>query len=574
MDDLKCKLLCTNSAMENKWIIKQKDYELIESIKSTYNLSYLVASTIANREIEFDEIEKFLSPKLKEVWQDPYVLPDFEKAIQTLYDAVINNKTIGIIGDYDVDGVCSSTIWQDVFNHLKIKTHIWLPNRQTGYGPGETTTEFFKENKVDLMLFVDCGSTSDDFINANYEMPMVIIDHHTANLSETVKKKIVVNPHRSDANKLEQKDFLTLCATGLSFIVANQLLKKLEHNDAQNILTNLLDLVALGTVCDIMPFSPLNRALVAKGIKIIEEQKRPGIKILLQKAQVKFPLTASDLGFYLGPRLNAAGRMKEPYIAFNLLSTKKENDAIGYAIELENLNKERKVMQQYAFDEASTMAKELIAKQPDIAIICLANESWHAGVIGIVAAMIQEKFEKPTIIGSIEEGKIKASARSQILNIGHIIQKAALEERIITGGGHYHAGGLSATIEQWESFANWANEQAKLNEYEKPPLEIDAIVELEQIEEDYKKLGPHGPLHEEIIILTKNVRIQTLFEASTYIRFTMLQNYQSHTFFLQPRQNKLIQQLKKAHEENRMISMLVKLNEKGYHKIEDFMHHE
>lgn len=566
------KILCENSILNNRWAIKQKPYEIIESIKSAHNLSYLCATVLANREIAIESIERFLSPSLKHTWTDPAILPDITRAIELLKHAIKNNQTIGIIGDYDVDGVSASVLWKDLLDILKIKTHVWLPNRSAGYGPSNATIEFFTQNTVDLIIMVDCGSSANEFVaECTRSMPkleMIIIDHHIAKLDEEMKKKIVINPHRKDINQLELGDFLSLCATGISFFVAHQLLKKMqfETTRSQEILKQLLDLVACATVCDIMPMTPINRALIAQGLKILESQSRVGIKILMQKSQIKFPLTANDIGFYIGPRLNAAGRMQDPHIAFELLSTKSQERALELTAQLEKLNKERKIMQQYAFDDAVKMI-EALDEIPDI--ICLAHENWHAGIVGIVAAMIQDKFNKPTIIGAIQGNIIKASARSKLLHIGNLIQKAALEEIILAGGGHQCAGGLSATKEQWENFTKWIVQQTHDHSPTPVAIMIDAVVDLEQIEDDYKKLAPHGPKHDEVVIVTHNTRVQNIFETDTYARFTILQNFKNHTFFLQKRRSKLIEPLKQAHAQRQTLSLLIKLSEKGFHNIED-----
>ncbi len=563
-------ILCETSALNNQWIIKQKPYELIESIRNNYNLSYLCACVLAAREIDLDSIERFLNPSLKHTWQDPKILPDLERAIKFLKHAVEKKQTIGIIGDYDVDGISASVLWKDIFDELGIKTHIWLPNRKAGYGPSSETIKFFKENKVDLIIMVDCGSSAHDFIDqATQEfadLETIIIDHHIAKLNEVIAKKIVINPHRKDINQLEQGEFLGLCATGVSFFVAHQLLQ--DHPKRQDILKGLLDLVALATVCDIMPMTQLNRALIAQGLKILESQKRAGIQILMQKSQIRLPLTTSDIGFYIGPRLNAAGRMGDAQIAFELLNTRSQERAIELANQLEKLNKERKIIQQYAFEEAEKMASEL---DPTLPIICLANENWHSGIIGIVAAMIQEKFGKPTIIGAIECNQVKASARSQLLHIGNLIQKASLDEIVLAGGGHQCAGGLTCTKEQWPNFVSWIQHQADIQTFTKPALVVDAIIELEQIESDFNKLAPHGPNHPEITIITKGARVQNIVEAPTYVRLSILQNFKNHTFFMQKRKGILIDLLKNAHAQRKELILLIKLSEKGFHNIEDFV---
>jgi single-stranded-DNA-specific exonuclease len=563
-------IICDNSALSNCWKISQKPYDLIESIRSAHNLSYLCASTLAARNIELEAIENFLNPSLKKAWILPNQLPDMAKAIEKLKIAIKNKQTIGIIGDYDVDGICSSVLWKDLFDELNIKTFVWLPNRNDNYGPSQATLDFFTQNPVSLLLMVDCASNSHEFIQKaeTKGFEMIIIDHHIASLDETTKKHSVINPHRNDINKLEQGELLSLCAAAISFLTACELLKNLaiEEKTAQNILKKLLDLVALATICDIMPMTQLNRALVSQGLKILEEQKRNGIKIMLQQSQIKFPLTSSDIGFYIGPRLNAAGRIKHSHLAFELLSTKSQDIAINLVNELENLNAQRKTIQEYAFQEACAKVE---GKLDEASIICLNDSSWSPGIIGIIAAMLQEKFAKPAIIGTIQGNVIKASARSKLINIGNLIQKAALENIIMAGGGHHFAGGLSCTIDQWPIFTQWIEEQTKTIKITQREIIIDTIIDLLQIEKDYKKISPHGPKNEEIIILTKNTYIEKIFETDKYIKIYILQNFKTHTFFLQNKHKELIEQIKSAYMQNKKLNILIKLSEKGYHNIID-----
>lgn len=548
-------ILCEESALKNKWITKQRPYELIESIRNHFNLSYLTASILASRNIAFEEIENFLNPLIKNAWVDPTLLPNLTQALEKLQDTVKKKGSVGILGDYDVDGISSSVLWNDLLTHLGVTTHIWLPNRLAGYGPNDEALAFFLEKDVDTLILVDCGSSAHEFLekySQTTNKKAIIIDHHTA--SQELPMHILINPHLKHLNAIEQEELRNLCATALSFLVAHQLLKKLQIEDdtKQKLLNNMLDLVALASVCDVMELNKLNRALIAKGLKILEQQARPGIRALIQKSQIKFPLTTQDIGFYLGPRLNAAGRMKDAFIAFELLSTKDEPKCIELANMLEKLNAERKIIQEIAFAQACIEAQN--CTEP---ILMLASTNWHAGIIGIIAAMLQEKFHKPTIIGAIQGDNIKASARSHAIHIGHLIQKAALQGVITSGGGHARAGGLTCTLEQWKSFKTWYPEH--IEEHPKEPITVDAIITLDQIEPDFHKLAPHGPKNEEAIIYTKEMRIKKIIKTDKYVRVTMEQNYKDYTFFIQNRNAELIDAICKAHEERKMINMILKL---------------
>ncbi len=561
-------ILCENSITENIWAINQKSYEEIAAIAHNYGLSYLAANIIANREIKFDDLESFLKPSIQNSWLDPKKLPDMEKAIQLFKNIIEKNGIVGILGDYDVDGLSSSVIIKELCNAFNLKTHIWIPSRADGYGPSDSAFDFFNTNNIDILIMVDCGSNSREFA-AKFNQPIIVIDHHTIDtLIELSDTKCVINAHRNDVNVLELFEYKKLCATSVSFLFAHQICSVLQMEKAQSqkLLTSWLDLVALGTVCDCMELSAFNKALVKKGLEQLEKQMRPGIKILLNKSSLKFPLCASDIGFYIGPRLNAAARIDNAFIAFELLDTHDEKIAIELGNKLERLNEERKIVQKYAFDEACEMLVKSNEHETN-EIICIAHNNWHIGVIGIIAAQIQEKFKKPTIIGTINAQIVRASARSNSVNIGNIIQKAVLEKILISGGGHSAAGGLACHEDQWEAFRNWI--QLNTEEIAKTPIVVDAIVEMAQIEDDFKKLGPFGQGNETPIILSRSLTIINIIDYEKYSKITLQQNYKNHTFFMQAH-NQLIPRLRDAQKLYKSIDVLIKLGEKGFNNIEDF----
>lgn|GEM_PF-3233843 len=630
--------ICEKSALGNVWIARKNPYELLETLRTNYGLSFLAANIAASREIPLDELTTFLNPSLKNAWIDPALLPDMQKAMEIMQKIVQNCGKIGILGDYDVDGISSCALLKETFDELGIETKIWLPKREDGYGPSAKALEFFRKNPVEVLILADCGSSAHEFASF-YENPLIIIDHHS--IDTMIDGKIVINPHRPDVNPLEQCEFQKLCATGLAFLFVHQLLEKLsiEIPRRQKILTNSLDLVALATICDVMEISKLNRALIKKGLNMVEKQERLGLRFLIQRCDLKLPLSASDIAFYVGPRLNAAGRIDDPLLAFDLLTTKDENTAATLAQKLEELNNARKNIQQEAYEEAANLA------DPEANIICIASLKWHAGIVGIIAAKIQEQFKKPAIIGAIEQTfsaslkeslpisqessqektmnfsqtlssqnppkwpqteeqigldleqnyenseeknfneipvktdektleefakgfVVKASARSQNAHIGHIIQKAILEKIIPIGGGHAAAGGLTCSLKEWEMFKIWIQKNVILQD-EKQTFKIDSVIDLDQITDDFRHFGPHGQGNEEIIILSKNLKILKLTKYERSTRISISQNYKNYTFFVQNHKTNLIAALKKAYETDSFCDVIMRLNPKGYHGIED-----
>ncbi|WP_342261886.1 single-stranded-DNA-specific exonuclease RecJ [Alphaproteobacteria bacterium endosymbiont of Tiliacea citrago] len=553
-------MIITNlSKLNNVWKLKQANINLIESIKTNYNLSNLSSQYLANKKIEFEEIQNYLNPTLKNNWIKAEDIPNIEYAKQTIISTIQNKEKIGIIGDYDVDGICSAIIMKELFEEFKIETSVWIPNRQDGYGPSQAALNFFEKNPVDLLILVDCGTTSHEF-NNKYNKKILIIDHHHA-LNPI--KNCVINPNATAEINISSKDKLqSLCATSLAFFITSSILKELKHKDYQKTMKSWLDLVALATICDVMPLNNLNRALVKAGIKQIEKQERIGLRQLINFANIKFPITTKDIAFAIGPRLNATGRIETPEISFNLLKTKSFEEADKLIHRIEMTNNYRKEIQNNSFQEALK-----IAKNESNQILCIANENWNPGIVGIVAAMIQEEESKPTIIGSIVNNEIKASARSKSVNIGMLIEKAVELSLLEKGGGHKAAAGLTCKIEKWQEFKEWINNQnIKIDQN---IIEIDGIADLNEIEKDYKTMAPFGLGNEEPKVLVKNLHILKIIEKENYSLVILESNYKESSFFIQKSKQRLLEELKSLYQQKSTFSAVLNLSEKNNPTIED-----
>lgn len=555
------------SILNNRWVVSQKSYEFIETIKKTHNLSYLTASVLASRNIPIDKIEQFLNPDLKTIWRDPEILPDLLAAVNFLLEIIRKKGKVGILGDYDVDGTSSCAFWHDIFEFLQLETFIWIPNREEGYGPSKQASDFFKEKGVDVLILVDCGSNSHTFAS-EYGKPIIVIDHHP--VESIIEGGFVINPFRKDSNHLELVDFQKLCATGLSFMVAWYVLKKLDElseNSRKKILLNTLDLVALATVCDVMEMNSINRAFIAKGLQVIEKQERLGLRYLMRTANVHFPITTRNIGFTIGPRLNAAGRVDDPIVSFKILTTKDNTDAMNLADRLEELNRVRQTLQSEAVDEAISMAKDCSDKK----VICVASDKWHHGVIGIIAGILKDKFGKPAIVGAIVGDRIKASGRSfsSMLHIGHVVQRAVLENVISSGGGHAQAAGISCSFEEWHNFSEWIHGHIEDEIFEKEAISIDAIVTFDQIEFDYKKIAPHGSKNPEVMVLIKDILVIGLVKGS-WIRCSVQQDGRSYNLCVYTKHKPELEIfLDAALREHRFVDIVVKLQETFSYSIED-----
>ena len=556
------------SELKNKWIINQPSYEMIESIKSKYKLSYLTAFTVASRGISFSEVESFIDPKIKNFWINPAELPDIQEGIALIKEAIKNNETIGVFGDYDVDGVSSCAIWKETLDLFNAKSEIWVPKRSQGYGPSQEALEHFENKKIKTLIIVDCGSSSHDFIE-KYSGKTVIIDHHPC---DEMVKSIVINPFKPTKNYNKLHDFQKMCAAGLSLMVVWELLRKspeIDENKKKQHIISILDLAAIATVCDIMEFNGINRAIVATGIKVIESQKRVGLKALINQTDLYLPIISRDIAFNIGPRLNATGRLNNAHLSYELLIEKNESEAIKKSIVINNMNEERKTLQDIALEEAIEMAQ----KYENEKVLFLASENWHGGIIGIIAGSIKDKFKKPVVIGNIEGNEIKASSRSprNSINIGALIQQGVQEKIITKGGGHAQAAGLSCTLEEWENFKQWSKNVLKEEVFEQNPICIDAIIEMSQIDPDYKKISPYGLKNPEVKILTKNLKFLNITKTKHSIKCLLEQNGKTYFVFAYIFKNEeLSKAIENAYKERLNFNAVITLNDKNkYHNIQD-----
>lgn len=549
-------IISQNSKLSNKWVLAESSFELVNSIKETFKCSFLTSKIIANKNLPFEEIHNFLNPTLKHNWIDPASLPNIDFATQQIADVIENKKKVGIIGDYDVDGICSSVILKEFFESFDIETIIWIPTRQNGYGPSDFAIDFFNNNPVDLLILVDCGTNSHDFYQ-KYNKPILIIDHHH---SLNPIPLCVVNPNTSSENiNAELKE---LCATSLTFLIASHILKKLNHKNYQSILSSFLDLTALATVCDMMPFNHFNRAIVKSGLNVLEKQERIGLRQLINFANIKFPMNAKDIGFAIGPRINATGRIESPEISLNLLKSKSFDEANQLIHRIELINNYRKDIQKTTFIEASD-----IAKNENNSILCLASENWNPGIVGIVAAMVQNEENKPCIVGSIINNEVKASARSSSINIGMLIERAVELGILLKGGGHKFAAGLTCSLDKWEEFKSWINNQPF--SLEQNEIFIDSLSTLADVDTDFKRLAPFGLGNEEPKILVNDLYISKLIDKNTYHLVILEESFQSFSFFVNQSKAKLIEELKIAFSNRVRFSAIFTLQEKNSFTLED-----
>jgi len=438
--------------------------------------------------------------------------------LETVHSYIENSKDkekIGVFGDYDVDGATSTALLGRYFDELKLAYEIYIPDRKTeGYGPSIKGFKELIEKNVKVIFTVDCGTLSFESINyaKSKNIDVIVLDHHQSEIN-LPKAYSVVNPNRLD----DKSDLQYLCAAGVSFmflVSINRELRLIDWFKNNSIdepnLINYLDLVSLGTVCDVVPLVGLNRAIVKQGLKILKAKKNLGLKTLLDICKIETNPSIYHLGYILGPRINAGGRVGKCSHGANLLLNSNPKEVFKLATELDQYNKERQML------EKDLIKKILIESENKLKdpVLILQGSNWHEGIIGIVAARLKDKFNKPAIIISINGDIGKASARSIVgFDIGSAIIAATQEKILLKGGGHKMAGGFSINISNIEKFKEFIFRKFKnINEdlTQQKPLLLDSKIAPSAINlEFYDKinvLSPFGSGNPEPRFIIENLK--------------------------------------------------------------------
>lgn len=492
----------TKSLNGNIWSFLAPDDRLTEQAAQKYNLPFLIAKILIGRRIAIDEIPDFLVPKLQNLMPDPYVLKDMEKAAVRIAEAVVKKQKVAIIGDYDVDGATSSSVLRLFLESVGLKPVVHIPERDEGYGPSIKAVDDFAAEGAELLITVDCGTTAFDVFEhaAEIGLPAIVLDHHEAEV-RLPKVFALVNPKRLDES--DDYPYLKyLAAVGVVFltvVAVNRCLRGQGFYTAvkEPDLKQWLDLAALGTVCDVVPLLGLNRAFVRQGLAVMAQRKNTGLKALIDKSGINEMPTSYHLGYVLGPRINAGGRVGDSSLGSRLLCCENSFEAAALAEQLDAFNAKRKEIEAYVLLQAMETLEGTPQSYP---MAFVYGHDWHQGVIGIVAGKLKERYNLPAFVMSVEADEVKGSARSVPgLDLGALIMAAREKGLLTKGGGHIMAAGFSLTEDKIEEFRAFAGEYIRRslkNDALTPVLEIDGSIDVAAATPDFvaglENLEPYG----------------------------------------------------------------------------------
>lgn len=502
----------TQSLSGRRWLWRTGEDRIAAAISQRLNVPEIVGRLLAARGIGIDAAVDFLDPTLRALLPDPSVLTDMDSAADRLASAVHRGETVAVFGDYDVDGACSAALMVTLLRSLGCPVLHYVPDRiREGYGPNTPALESLLAQGATLLVFVDCGTAAASVLGP-LRVDSIVLDHHKSE-GPTPPILATVNPNRLD----DSSGLGALCAAGVSFLTAIatvRTLRRLGHfaSRPEPDLMGLLDLVALATVCDVMPLTGINRAFVCQGLKIMSRRARPGVAALLELTQAKDRLTASTCGFGIGPRINAGGRISEADLGLRLLLTEDRVDAIALAERLEAVNRQRQDVEAGIMESAMLSAEGQLASGR--AAVLVTGEGWHPGVVGIVAGRIKERFNRPACVAGIAEGVGKGSGRSVPgIDLGAAIIAARQAGLLETGGGHAMAAGFSVRSENVAAFHTFLDE--RLRDAAVMPTAADVIVEgavavpgaTTELARQLERLAPFGAGNEEPTLVLQRARV-------------------------------------------------------------------
>ena len=520
------------SLLQSRWVHALANSEIVDRIARLHAVPEVVARLLASRNVAPDAVEQFLNPTLARDFPDPLKMAGMDAAATMLADAIVTRRKIGIFGDFDVDGATSTALLVRLFRHCGLDAPFYIPDRtREGYGPNIKALQHLKEQGVELVVMVDCGITAHAVIAQGRALGLdiIVLDHHQAE-SDLPPANHVVNPNRRDDNS--GLGMLAACGvTFLTCVAVNTKLKNLNwfvgHGMSSAPLKDWLDIVALGTVCDMVPLTGANRLFVRHGLTQMAQSKNPGINALRAVAGLSGEATPYQLGFALGPRINAGSRVHQADLGARLLCTDDPEEARNIAFTLNDCNNRRKEIEAEMVAYAHQLVEE--GNLQEHPVIIVGHETWHPGLSGLVAGRLREKHEKPAVVIAYAPGDSGAlegrgSGRSiPGVNLGAAFIDARISDLALKGGGHAMAAGFTIRPDQLKQFSTFVTEHVRQQLRGHIALTdtiIDGILSVrgatpELIRQIYDRLGPFGQGHDEPLFALADVRVHMVDRVGT-----------------------------------------------------------
>lgn len=505
---------------------------IAQAISQRTELSEILSRILAARGVGIEAAEQFLSPTIRDLMPDPSSLTDMDALADRLASAILGQEPIALFGDYDVDGASSAALMLRYLRHFGLEPPVHIPDRIfEGYGPNIPAMDRLIEGGARLIITLDCGTTSDQpILHARKRgADVLVIDHHLSD-KELPQPNALVNPNRPD----DVSGLGYLCAAGVTFMVLVAVNRVLRQRGVTGLpdLMAFLDLVALATVCDVVPLKGLNRAFVIRGLEAARRGGNRGIASLALAARVNGPLNPYHLGFMIGPRINAGGRIGDASLGARLLALEDEHEALAIADQLNELNAERQRIEREAVEEATRVAEAEIGNGEGPPVLILASANWHAGVVGLVAARLRERFDRPAFAIALgPDGGGTGSGRSiPGVDLGSAVIAAVDAGLIPKGGGHAMAAGVTLAPNQLSAFRAYitgALEGDVHRSRAETCLEIDAALTARGANADFvrdvERAGPFGAGNPQPVFAfpAHRARFPDVVGSGGHIRFTL-----------------------------------------------------
>lgn len=503
-----------SSITGRRWVWRTGDARIGLGIAQRHDLPEVVGRLLAARGVGIEDAPHFLEPTLRALLPDPSTLADMDAAADRLAAAVRSGEHVAVFGDYDVDGACAAALMTSFLRRMGCEVTTYVPDRiAEGYGPNAPAICGLCDAGASLIVCVDCGIAAGEALAvASGRADVVVLDHHKAE-GPLPPVLAAVNPNRLDC----RSGLKHVCAAAVAFLAVVATVRALRRagwfaGRAEPPLMDLLDLVALATVCDVMPLTGINRALVAQGLKILGRRERPGLAALLDVTGARDAPSAHTLGFLLGPRINAGGRIAKADLGLRLLLCDDPIEARAMAEQLDAVNRRRQEVEGDVLGAAFAMAER--QAQDGRAVLLLVGEGWHPGVVGIVAGRVKEKFNRPTLVAGVAEGLAKGSGRSVPgVDLGAAVIAARQHGLLETGGGHAMAAGFSLQVARAEAFHAFLEE--RLGHAADLPGAADLMIEgalgvtaaTVAMARQVERLAPFGAGNEEPVFALTRARV-------------------------------------------------------------------